>query len=264
RRLVFRLNGVLFFGNCETLAQELGATFKTANFVVLDCRNVTDIDASGANILREVIDKSRKVGRRLLFCNVPTAFRNSIERIAGPKTDTAIFMDLDSALEWVEDTVLGEHPNALPKPEPLSLEQHDLVRNLAKLERETLTTLLTRREFSKGETLAIEGEPGDRMWLIVKGSVDVLLQNVEHHVKRRIASLAAGTTVGEMALVENSNRSATIVAAEDVICWELDRNSYHVIMKSYPEIGTRLLTNLIAEMAHRIRITSDQLREMES
>jgi SulP family sulfate permease len=263
RWVVLQLTGVLFFGNCETLSREVESAFDTMDVVVLDCRGVSDIDASGANIMRDLLDKTRKLGKHLLFCNVPDAHRKAMSRIVGNHTSAFILSDLDSALEWIETKALTEHADTQVNPEPLDLEGHDFVRGLNDEQRAVLTSLLTRREFSQGAILAVEGEPGDRMWLIMKGCVNIYLRVDEPHGTRRIASLATGTTVGEMALVENASRSASIIAAEDIVCWELDRGSYDMLMREHPQIGTSLLTNLIREMAHRIRNTSEQLRETQ-
>jgi CRP-like cAMP-binding protein len=138
------------------------------------------------------------------------------------------------------------------------------VRGLDERELRVFASLLTKRAFAKGATLAAEGEHGDRMWLIMKGSVDIRLRVDDARGSRRIASLATGTTVGEMALIENVPRSASIIAAEDMVCWELDRATYMTIVRDYPHVGTKLLTNLFREMANRIRNTSEQLRETES
>jgi CRP-like cAMP-binding protein len=195
---------------------------------------------------------------------VPDVHRKAVDQIVGRHASALVFHDLDSALEWIESKALKEHADAEPKPEPLNLEQHDFVRGLSDEERNVLTSLLTRREFAQGATLAVEGEPGDRMWLIMKGCVNICLRVDDPHGTRRIASLATGTTVGEMSLVENASRSASIIAAEDIVCWELDRGSYDMLMREHPQIGTSLLTNLIREMAHRIRNTSEQLRETQN
>jgi CRP-like cAMP-binding protein len=98
----------------------------------------------------------------------------------------------------------------------------------------------------------------------MKGSVDIRLRISDARGSRRIASLGAGTTVGEMALIEKTARSANIVAAEDVEALELHRMTYETIVRDYPHIGEKLLINLFSEMARRLRDTSDQLREMES
>jgi len=112
--------------------------------------------------------------------------------------------------------------------------------------------------------LAVEGEPGDRMWLITQGAVDIRFHVNDPRMSRRLASLGTGTTVGEMSLIEATPRSASIVAAEDVVCWELDRNRYDEIMQRHPNIGTKILTNLMRTLVRRIRTTSEELREMEN
>jgi CRP-like cAMP-binding protein/anti-anti-sigma regulatory factor len=264
RRRILRLSGVLFFGNAETLSREVTNTFDNADVVVLDCRGVSDVDASGANIIRDLAEKSRKLRKLLLFCAVPKLYRKTVERVAGDGKNPSIFGDLDSALEWTEENALRTQEQALLGSNFIRLEEHDLVRGFDDMERRVFASLLTRRAFPKGTTLAFEGDPGDRMWLITRGCVDIRLRVDDDGAGRRIASLAKGTTVGEMALVENAPRSASIVAADDVECWELNRSTYKSIVMDYPKVGTKLLTNLVREMARRIRNTSEELRDLES
>jgi sulfate permease, SulP family len=264
RRRVFRLSGVLFFGNAETLSREVIEAFDTADLVVLDCRGVSDMDASGANIIRDLAEKSRKLGKSLVFCNVPIVFRKTVERAVSEGKNPSIFNDLESALEWAEEKALSAYKPVASKSQAISIEDHDFMRGLDEQERHVVASMLTRRLFTKGATLAVEGELGDRMWLIMRGSVDVRLRVEDTRGSRRIASLATGKTVGEMALIENAVRSASIGTTEDMECWELDRAAYETIMRDYPHVGTKLLTNLLREMTSRIRNTTEQLRETES
>ena len=125
-----------------------------------------------------------------------------------------------------------------------------------------LGRLLTQREFAQGETICSEGDEGDRMWLLAKGSVSVRLLLGNGRGYRRITSLARGTTLGEMALVESARRSATVVADEPVICYELQRSGFDRLLADDPELATRLLANLSRELARRLRKTSDDLRNM--
>jgi sulfate permease, SulP family len=264
RRRVLRLGGVLFFGNAETLSREVLQTFDAADVIILDCRGISDIDASGANIIRDLAEKSRKLGKLLLFCNVPFVYRKTIERASADSKNPAIFNDLEAALEWAEEAALHAHGEVAPKIDAIQFEEHDFVHGLDEQERRVFASLLSRRVFEAGTTLAVEGEPGDRMWLIMKGSVDIRLRVDDARGSRRIASLATGTTVGEMALIEHAARSASIIATDNVECWELNRATYETIIRDYPHVAAKLLTNLIREMARRIRNTSEQLRETES
>jgi CRP-like cAMP-binding protein/anti-anti-sigma regulatory factor len=264
RRRILRLGGVLFFGNAEMLSREALQTFEAADVVILDCRGISDIDASGANIIRDLAEKSRKLGKLLLFCNVPSVYRKTIERVAGDSKTPSLFNDLEAALEWAEEAALRARGEVAPKIDAIQFEEHDFVHGLDEQERRVFASLLSRCVFEAGTTLAVEGEPGDRMWLIMKGSVDIRLRVDDARGSRRIASLATGTTVGEMALIENAARSASIIATDSVECWELNRATYETIIRDYPHVAAKLLTNLIREMARRIRNTSEQLRETES
>lgn len=99
------------------------------------------------------------------------------------------------------------------------------------------------------------------MWLLTKGSVSVRLRLSNPHGTRRIASCATGTTVGEMAFIEAGSRSASVMADEDTICYELGRAAYDQILRDHPAVANKLLTNLSLELARRLRRTSDELRE---
>jgi CRP-like cAMP-binding protein len=76
----------------------------------------------------------------------------------------------------------------------------------------------------------------------------------------RIASLARGTIIGEMSLIDSARRSATIVADEAVVCYELLRNDFDAMLSNQPEIATKLLSNLARELSRRLRLTSQDLR----
>src|SRR5262249_20215978 len=121
RWLVLQLSGVLFFGNCETLSREVENAFDKMDLVILDCRGVIDIDASGSNIMRELLNRTEKMGKRLLFCNVPSALRREIGKIAANRRNALVLHDLDSALEWLEDQAFREQAKQQPQPEPLPL-----------------------------------------------------------------------------------------------------------------------------------------------
>lgn len=142
----------------------------------------------------------------------------------------------------------------------MPLEEIDFLRGLSVDEIKLLSRTFKLHEFERGDIVCREGDAGDRMWLIVKGSVSVRLSIEGKTQTRRIAGLGRGTTVGEMALVESVPRSATIVADEATTCYELARETFDVMLKEQPALATKLLGNLAREMARRLRQTSQDLR----
>lgn len=262
QRAVLLLDGVLFFGNADDLAAKAKQLFLEADMVALDMRRVSDIDVSGATILASLADKSCARGKHLLFCSVADPLHGIVKSVLpkGAVADVHIQRDLDAALEWMEEMSLQMHAERRGRADVLELREIDFLSGLATDELERLGQLLSKREFAAGDTICREGEEGDRMWLLAKGSVSVRLISADGHVNLRIASLSRGTTIGEMALVEQTRRSATIVADEHVIAYELLRDGYAQLLAEHPRIATRLLANMARELARRLRRTSEDLR----
>ena len=101
------------------------------------------------------------------------------------------------------------------------------------------------------------------MWILTRGTVSVRVLSVGQTRDRRIASLAFGTIVGEIAFVlEAGRRTATIIADEDVECYVLHKDAYAEIVRDHPVIGIKLIANMLREVTQRLRITSDELRVM--
>lgn len=266
RRAMLQLEGVLFFGNADALAARLKELFDRADMVALDLAAVSDIDVSGATILRNVAAKAREKGQYLLFCNVPDSQEGIIASIAlaaaGP--GVAVMRDRDAALEWMEEKTLAGLEQRRTRPQPLPLDRIDFLAGLSERELAALATVLVPRQFHPGEALCREGGEGDRMWLLVKGSVSVRIRVPDQRGFRRITGLGEGTTVGEMALIEGTPRSATIVADDGVVCYELHRSGFATILQNHPAIAAKMLGNLARELSRRLRLTSADLRHTSS
>ncbi len=265
RRVVLELGGVLFFGNAETLSAAVSDVFDRSDMVLLDCRGISDMDASGMAVMRTLVERAAKARRRILFCNVAPPLRPRFDEIAAHGRQPAPFLDLDTALEWMEEQVLAKARDAgTAAASRLDFASHDFMRGLEPSELEAVSAVLQLRAFPAGATLCTQGDEGDRMWLLMKGSVSIRIATDDARGSRRLASLAQGTTVGEMALIEDAKRSATIVANEDVECLELSKGAYRDILERHPTIAAKLLRNMLREMAARIRDNHVDLREAAS
>jgi MFS superfamily sulfate permease-like transporter len=261
-RAVLQLEGVLFFGNADDLSARIKSLFQTADMITLDMRGVNDVDVSGANILANLVNKSRELKKILLFCHIPPACLRTIESLIPKKAtvEELIKPDLDSSLEWMEEKSLLMNADKRSRADVLSLEEMEFLAGIEQQDLDRLSQRLMRRDFTQGETICQEGDAGDRMWLLAKGSVSVRLRLRSGSESIRIASLARGTIIGEMSLIDSARRSATIVADEAVVCYELLRNDFDAMLSNQPEIATKLLSNLARELSRRLRLTSQDLR----
>jgi CRP-like cAMP-binding protein len=99
------------------------------------------------------------------------------------------------------------------------------------------------RTYAPGELMAEEGEPGRTFFVIESGEATVLVRGNEVH------RLGPGDSFGEIALIDRSDRSATVRAETQVRGYQLPVFSFRPIVESHPEMTWALLEAL----ARRVR-----------
>lgn len=92
------------------------------------------------------------------------------------------------------------------------------------------------RDYVAGETIFSAGTPGDFMYVIIVGEVEIVLDGV------LIDSLTEGDLFGEMALVDNSPRSATAVAASNCRVVPINQKRFEMTVQHNPHFATQVLT----------------------
>lgn len=105
----------------------------------------------------------------------------------------------------------------------------------------------------KGEVIFYKGTVGSQMYVVLGGKVDVF------DGKDCIASLTTGDTFGEMALVDKSPRSGTVVAAEDSHLFVLSEVTFQRLLTK--SVAIRILLNIVRTLSHRLREANQKLAE---
>jgi CRP-like cAMP-binding protein len=97
-------------------------------------------------------------------------------------------------------------------------------------------------DFAQGEVVIREGEPGETMYLVIKGEVAVIKELPEEEKAKEIEldRIRAGDYFGEMALFEDRPRSATIRTAEDCRFLVLHKREFTEIVREYPQIALHI------------------------
>jgi CRP-like cAMP-binding protein len=126
--------------------------------------------------------------------------------------------------------------------------------------------------YERGTVLLRENEPSDDLYVIGRGGVEVLMNpNV---VSPRagandldsiiLTELRQGQVFGEVALVDQGVRSATVrVSRDDTLLLRLSRDELMRLCETYPLLGYRLMRNLAAELATKIRNTDWIVRQYQ-
>ncbi|CAO3362019.1 cyclic nucleotide-binding domain-containing protein [Azospirillum palustre] len=102
-----------------------------------------------------------------------------------------------------------------------------------------------RTTIGRGIVMMRQGERGDRAWLIESGELEVLLTAADGSI-RRLGVVGKGAVVGEMALIDDGERSATVRALTEVACVEVTRDAFRSLLKRSPPLASYLLQSLIA------------------
>jgi len=98
------------------------------------------------------------------------------------------------------------------------------------------------RSFEKDQIVFCEGEPGDELFVIQKGSVKIIKVTDDNEIL--LAVLKAGDIFGEMALLESKPRAAGAVAYENCQLMAVNRENFQQMIKAQPQLIARLTTLL--------------------
>jgi len=95
------------------------------------------------------------------------------------------------------------------------------------------------RTFQAGEMIFSEFEPGDNFYLIQSGRVELV--KIIGDIEKTLDILQPSEMFGEMAILENSPRSATAIALDTVKVLEFNRQNFEILMMGNPKIALTLL-----------------------
>jgi cAMP-dependent protein kinase regulator len=102
---------------------------------------------------------------------------------------------------------------------------------LDEVEINTVILAFAERRFKQGETVINQGEQGDVLYLIESGTLDCYKTFDKDEGPKHLKIYEPGEAFGELALLYNAPRAATIIAKEDCILWALDRQTFNHIVK---------------------------------
>jgi len=104
---------------------------------------------------------------------------------------------------------------------------------------------------SAGDIIARQDEPAASMHFILEGRVGIIV-DVGDGRTMRVRSLGRHTTIGEMGLITQRPRSATIQAETASVLYELAADDYETIKREQPALSQALLAYVVAVMAERL------------
>jgi CRP-like cAMP-binding protein len=102
-------------------------------------------------------------------------------------------------------------------------------------------------ELNPGDSLFREGEKGEKMYVLLEGEMEILLGDFV------LETVGQGALIGEMALIDDSPRTASAVAKTPCRLAEIDRRRFHFLIQQTPHFATHVMKTL-----------ADRLRRMNA
>ena len=172
-----------------------------------------------------------------------------------------------------------DHCERLATYGPDLLEHSPLLEDFTAAEADVLAASMLLVRAAPGQVLIREGDAGDWMMLILKGTVDVT-KRIElragdaeapsvaanpaepealEFTQSRVAVLQRGAAIGEMSMLDSGLRFATATAIEPVEAGILGSHAIGLLIRDHPGVGAKLLVKITQLMAQRLRNISNQL-----
>lgn len=147
------------------------------------------------------------------------------------------------------------------------LKQADIFDELTNTQLELIASICTERHYQAGDNIFEENTPGDELYIIANGEVEIqvdpaLIGKDLSSGLYTIATLRRGQSFGEVSLVDQGLRSAGArCSQQDTHMIVVPRDKLMLLCDTYSQLGYRLMRNLAADLAMKIRHTDLQVRE---
>ena len=141
--------------------------------------------------------------------------------------------------------------------EQTRLSQLPLFRALSPEARETLKTMVTRRQLRSGTMVLSEGEPSTELFILAYGTVEIFVDTGE--VELSLGELTAPTFFGLMGILENAPRSSSIRAKTDVTVVVVPKGALQFVEEHHPVDLLHFFQRCFLAAAHRLRLTNDMV-----
>lgn len=113
-------------------------------------------------------------------------------------------------------------------------------------DRDRVVKYAKHRTYAAGETVVREGEPALNLFLIAEGHAIVERDGVG-----AVGRLAPGDFFGELGLIEQHGRTATVTAEDELVCYLLPAWEFRALLRDHPEMAVPMLEAVIARLHGR-------------
>jgi CRP-like cAMP-binding protein/anti-anti-sigma regulatory factor len=262
--LVMELQGALFFGTGEKMLSEVETELRReTSCVILDLRRLTEIDSTGANDLLEL--KATLTQRNIKLLLAAPAKTIAMERlenfgVLSSIGDANIVPDVDRGIQRAEDDLLRTQPQ-LDDAE-MQLAQVGVFAGFNATDLKAIEPYLKRISYPAGAVVFRENEVGNEVLIVIRGTASAYLHTPNTNI--RLATFAPGTIFGELAILDEGVRSATVIADKELACRALTTSDFAALSETSPSVAIRLLAAIARELSGRLRTANRTIHQFDT
>lgn len=261
KAIIFELQGSLFFGTTYELYSVLEAEIKTRDYIILDLRRVQSVDITAAHMLNQVRDMMRERGMPLLLSNVREQLpsgRNLLEffkqtGLIDESDSVRVFQTIESAIEWVEDRLVGGIGQPVNEEVALQLQEMDLFQGRKDATLADLQTRLEQRSLKAGEAIYTIGDHDRNLYLIRRGAIRIMASISGSRQLHHLATYGRGDFFGGLAFLDDLARSDSAIANTDIELYVLSYEQFNQLADEHKKLAFLLITAISRTLAHRLR-----------
>lgn len=260
---VHELLGDLEFAGSEALVRQVLEDPERTRWRIFDLSRTTRLDRAAIALLGGLIAQLREaeVAVALVEPKRPAA-RASAAALAG---SARTFGDIDAALEWSEAELLAQHgADAALADHLVPMAEQDVLAGLPPEVVAVIEQRCTSRVFTAGTVLFDEGDPSDGLYFIGAGLVGADVRVPGQGKRRRLSTAGAGSSFGELALIDQRPRSTRIVALEPTMCHVLSPEAFVAMRKDDPDACAELTLALARNLSQRLRDSTAEVAALEA
>jgi CRP-like cAMP-binding protein len=139
------------------------------------------------------------------------------------------------------------------------LKQAHIFKDLDEGELARVAEVCHEQKFVSAKTIFKEGEPGNRLYIIAEGEVRISRQ-IPGSGEEALAVLKVGSIFGEMAILDQSERSTDAIANTDCTLITITRSDFELLIDFNRDIAYKVLWAVVRLLSGRLRQTNDNLR----
>ncbi|MEP9349198.1 glutaminase A [Xanthobacter sp. KR7-225] len=252
---VVELAGKLSFATMDYVTRRLAEPAHLPDFLILNLHRVATITDAGMRLFTQMIERQIPPSTTVVLSGVDgrSQIGPRLRRLAQDGVKVRAFPTYDAAVEWAEDQVVYRHGGFSRGAEEADLSGQALLDGLAPEEVAAFASRGTRVAFEAGVRIVCAAEPLPKVYFLLRG-----MASARSMSGVRISTMIPGMAFGELALIDQP-RSADVWSETEVVCLEVAADAFDAFSLNHPAAGRRIIRNLAALLAARMRMATARI-----